>query len=267
MSDLTYQQTIQAKREARDQRIRENPVNWLSLIGLFPLHKGENRFGGQIALPQALDGSLTLQKGQVMLTAAAESTFLVNGKALTGAQLVHTDQDEQADKIEVGSLVMRVIERGGELYLRVWDKDSAALQAFTGFHYFPIREEYCIQAQLLRFETPRLKKTTSVIGTVSQSRFSAEARFAWDGQQCRLIAEEDEDELMFNFSDKTRDDLTYPGGRFLTVPKPTGNAITLDFNLASNWPCAYTVYATCPLPPYENRLTVRLEAGEMRYHE
>lgn len=267
MTDPDYIQSIQTLRDARDQRVRENPVNWLSLIGLFPLSKGENRFGSAIALPQPITGSLKLQKGQVTLEAAAESGLFINGQALDGKQLIHTDQDDAPDKIEAGSLVMRVIERGDQLFLRVWDKDSTALKTFTGFHYFPVRTEYCIQAQLVRFDPPKVKKTLNVIGTERQTTYIGEARFPWDGQQCRLIAEEDEDELMFNFTDKTRDDLTYSGGRFLTVAKPTGNTLTLDFNLALNWPCAYTPYATCPLPPYENRLTARLEAGEMRYHE
>lgn len=80
------------------------------------------------------------------------------------------------------------------------------------------------------------------------------------------MAQEDEDGLLFNFNDLTREDSTYPGGRYLETPVPQGLQLDLDFNLAVNWPCAYTSFATCPFPPLENRLPVRIEAGEKRFH-
>ncbi|MBN2258351.1 MAG: DUF1684 domain-containing protein, partial [Anaerolineaceae bacterium] len=96
---------------------------------------------------------------------------------------------------------------------------------------------------------------------------AGEIHFTLEGVDCRLVAEDSGNELLFSFTDLTRADVTYPGGRFLTVEKPRDNRVVLDFNLAVNWPCAYTDFATCPLPPTENHLPVRIEAGEMRYRD
>lgn len=94
-----------------------------------------------------------------------------------------------------------------------------------------------------------------------------EVHFNLDGKDLVLQVEDAEDEGLISFVDETRKDLTYPGGRLLTLPKPLIETFRLDFNAALNWPCAYTPWATCPLPPKENFLPVRIEAGEMRYHD
>jgi len=104
-----------------------------------------------------------------------------------------------------------------------------------------------------------------MVGTRYESRFPGRAAFTIHGATCSLIAEEDDEELLFSFTDLTKTDATYPGGRFITTPLPENNEVVLDFNLAKNWPCAYTPHATCPLPPVENHLKVRIEAGEKRY--
>ena len=266
-----YFQIIQSQRVDRDQRVRANPVNWLSLIGLFPLKEGENCFGGtpdaQIVLPTETSGMLLLRKSQISLIPMVGTDLRVNDVLPTNSSLLQTDLNGPADRIETGSLVMSVIQRGERLYLRVWDKESAVLKSFNGFHYFPIRPEYCLQAQFERFDPPRILTTLDVIGTENRTTFAGMAHFTLDGCDCTLIAEDNEGELLFSFTDETRHDSTYPGGRKLSTAKPIGNVLTLDFNQTTNWPCAYTPFATCPLPPPENRLSVRIEAGEKRYHD
>jgi uncharacterized protein (DUF1684 family) len=90
--------------------------------------------------------------------------------------------------------------------------------------------------------------------------------FTVNGQSCRLEAQSSGSGLFFNFRDRTSGDTTYPAGRFLDAPKPQNGKVTLDFNQAVNPPCAFTAFATCPLPPHENQLAVRIPAGELTHH-
>ncbi|MCQ3954031.1 MAG: DUF1684 domain-containing protein, partial [Chloroflexi bacterium] len=100
------------------------------------------------------------------------------------------------------------------------------------------------------------------IGTEISTFFMGRAEFTINGVDCALEAEQSGDELLFNFKDGTNADTTYGGGRRFYLPPPEGDEIILDFNLTDNWPCAYTPFATCPIPPRQNVLKVRVEAGE-----
>lgn len=273
MKEDLYIDSIYKFRNDRDQRVKINPLSWLSLVGLFPLEGGDNPFGGDdktgIFLPgltREQCGIFHLEDGKVSLLAQMESGFTINGN-LVKTQLLQTDADRVPDLIEVGTLAIKIIHRGSQYYLRVWDRESPAWKYFEGYHYYPVISEYCITADFLLYDSPRIIKVQDVIGNISDSRFPGEAHFTVNGVPCTLIAEDSEDELLFSFTDKTREDTTYPGGRFITTPNAENGRVTLDFNLAVNWPCAYTSYATCPLPPFENRLPVRIEAGELKYHD
>ncbi len=269
--DTDYIDQILNIRAARDKRMKTNPQSWLALIGLFPLAEGNNTFGtdpsNKIALPGFIQkncGSLHLEHGKIALFSSINSNLTVNNMP-PGIDALHTDQDEIPDMIEVGSLTMKIIQRGEQYYLRVWDRDSSGLKNFNELKYFPVNPKFRIEAKFIKYSPPRTIIILNILGTESETRFFGEAHFTQNGVACSLIAEEDGDELLFSFTDKTREDTTYPGGRFLVTSKPEKDLVILDFNQAVNWPCAYTPYATCPLPPAENHLPVRIEAGEMRY--
>jgi uncharacterized protein (DUF1684 family) len=273
MSDISYVDSIQKFRDERDQRVIANPLNWLSLAGLFSLEEGDNPFGGdekaRIFLPgfaRKNSGVLRLEDGQVNLITEVGSDATVNGSA-PRHEPIRTDAEGTPDLIEIGRYAFRIIQRGSQHYMRVWDRESPAWKFFAGYQYYPVRSEYCVTADFLLYDSPMIIKVQDVIGNISDSRFPGEAHFTVNGIACTLIAEDSEDELLFSFTDKTREDTTYPGGRFITTTKPENGKVILDFNLAVNWPCAYTSYATCPLPPFENRLPVRIEAGELKYHD
>lgn len=271
MIDTSYIEQILRLRAARDQRMRDNPQSWLALIGLFHLEEGENPFGAddsnKVTLEkckQACCGSFHLENGNISLLPSLNSNITINDLK-PESRYLRTDRDEKPDMIQVDSLTMMVLLRGQDYYLRVWDAESQEVRSFSGLKYFPVNPDYQISAKLIIYETPKGIKIQDVIGTVYDGRLFGEAHFTLNGFTCTLVAQEDDDELIFSFTDKTREDLTYPGGRFITVKKPKNDQVILDFNLALNWPCAYTAFATCPLPPAENRLPVRIEAGEMRY--
>lgn len=273
MIDSSYIDSILKFRSERDQRVRVNPMNWLSLVGLFPMEEGDNSFGsddkGSAFLPglfRGQTGILLLEDGTVTLRSDALSGITVNGKASI-PERIRTDMDGTPDLIEIGRYLMKIIRRGPQHYLRVWDRESPTWKTFQGYQYYPIDPKFCINSDFIIYDSPRVIKVQDIIGNISDTHFPGEAHFTINDTEYTLIAEDAEDELLFSFTDKTREDTTYPGGRFFTVPKTENGKVTLDFNLAVNWPCAYTSYATCPLPPFENRLSVRIEAGEKKFHD
>lgn len=273
MTDTGYFERILDLRNARDKRMRDNPKSWLALTGLFHLHESDNLFGAdetsQIILPncgKGFCGSFHLEDGRVSLLPLANTSITINDLP-PESRVLQTDHDEKPDLIRVGSLTMMILIRGRDFYLRVWDADAPGIKSFSGLNYFPIKPEYQITAKFITYTVPKAIKIQDVIGTELDGQLVGEANFTLNGTDCTLVGEEDEDELLFSFTDKTREDSTYPGGRFLTSKKPESDQVVLDFNLAFNWPCAYTAFATCPLPPAENQLPVRIEAGEMRYGE
>lgn len=270
MSTDTYSDSILQQRDAREKRLIANPRNWFSLIGLFLLAEGNNTLGAGRAgsvnipgLPKGFSAVLVLNKGKVSL-GEFTSGLLVNGEAAK-ARVLGTDQDEVTDILAIGDIHIIVIQRGERFFLRAWDLQAPAARDFSGLRYFPVDPTFRITAQFTAFPQPQILPVEDMIGTRYESEFIGRATFILHGETCSLIAEEDDEALLFSFTDLTKTDATYPGGRFFTTPLPENGKVVLDFNLANNWPCAYTPYATCPLPPYENHLKVRIQAGEKRY--
>lgn len=271
MTDESYIRNIEEYRKAKDQRMIANPRNWLALIGLYWLEEGENRLGaeasGKTILPKLSQTNTTiirLEQGMVTLAGNGMSGLKMNGQ-IPEERPLRTDQDDEPDVLEVGTLLMMIIKRGKYTLLRVWDSEADAVLQFKGLHYYPIQPEYCISAGFKRYDPPKTRMTFDAIGTELETAYAGQVQFILNGVECHLEAEEDGDDLLINFTDPTREDTTYPAGRYLVVPKPENDQVMLDFNLASNWPCAYTAYATCPLPAPENSLPVRIEAGELKY--
>ncbi len=269
----SYETNIKTLRAQRDKNTSSDPLHWLNLAGLFWLEEGENSFGSDEsskitlpAFPQAHCGTFHLKDGLVTLQPAKDVNISVNGGDPESRPLL-TDRDKKPDLVHIGSLTMKIIIRAGVPLVRIWDRESPAGRNFTGFHYYPVKPEYRVIAKYIRYDPPKPIKIMEVIGTEIDSMFLGQAQFALNGVKCTLEAEQSGDELLFNFTDGTNKDTTYGGGRKFYLPNPKGDEIILDFNLTENWPCAYTSFATCPIPPKENRLPIKIEAGEMKYYE
>lgn len=270
MTENSYTEQVLTQRAEREKRLLANPRNWFSLIGLFPLIEGVNSIGGTgdnaIAipgLPQEQFAAVVLEKSSVFLSAAVDNV-LINNKPAELRRLL-TDHDPETDVLSIGSIHIIVIRRGERFFLRAWDVQSPAARNFSGLNYFPVNPDYRILAKFVPFVGPKIIPVEDVIGTNYKVKYIGKAFFTINETPCSLIAELDEDELLFSFTDQTKSDATYPGGRLFTSCLPENDTIVLDFNLARNWPCAYTPHATCTLPPFENHLPVRIEAGEKRY--
>jgi uncharacterized protein (DUF1684 family) len=225
---------------------------WLSLAGLFWLHEGANPFGkdAEIALPDgpARAGAFEFHGGKVTLA----------GKAI---------QPDGADPaVKVGRAKLYVIKRGDRFGIRVKDPESDARRHFHGFEYFPITEKYRVEAQWV--VEARQIPILNVIGLTEPQPSPGYAVFHLDGHEYKLrpyLEEPDAKQLFYVFRDQTAGKETYGAGRFFYSDMPSGGKVVLDFNKAYNPPCSFTPYATCPLPPAENKLAVRIEAGEKKY--
>jgi uncharacterized protein len=266
-TELTYEETIDAWRAQAEASLRADD-SWLTLAGLFWLHEGENRFGSdmanEIVLPApapAVAGSFYLRDGQVTLEAAPGVALTVNaGPPSTGP--LRSSAMGQPDLVALGDLTMLVHRSGARLAIRLRDRNSPVRQRFSGRRWFAVREEYCVTARFIPYDPPKILSITNIVGDSSDVPSPGYLAFVLDGQEYRLDATSTRDGLFIHFHDRTGGTETYPGGRFLKTAAPELGYVTLDFNQAVSPPCAFTEFATCPAVPPQNRLPVRIEAGE-----
>jgi uncharacterized protein (DUF1684 family) len=123
-----------------------------------------------------------------------------------------------------------------------------------------------VEATWVPFDPPHELEIGSVLGTVNKEKVPGKAVFTRDGHTFELFPiQEDADSLFFVFADRTSGKETYGAARFITTGLPKDGKVVVDFNQAYNPPCAFTPYATCPLAPPENRLDLRVTAGELKY--
>jgi len=170
--------------------------------------------------------------------------------------------------LAIGSLEFFVVERAGQLGLRVRDTEHAARKNFKGIEYFPISADWRFDAKFEAHEPARQVEIVNVLGMTDKMVSPGTITFAKDGKEYRLetiLELPDDDELFIMFADATTARETYGAGRYLYIPMPKNGRTTIDFNKAYNPPCAFNDFATCPLPPQQNRLALRVEAGEKKY--
>ncbi|MFO7168476.1 MAG: DUF1684 domain-containing protein [Chloroflexota bacterium] len=262
-----YEQEIAEWRARAEADLRADD-GWLTVVGLFWLKQGRNTVGSDaecdVVLPAgpALLGWIELEDESATLRAAGDGV-VVNGE-LAAAHELRPDVPGPPDFVTVGDVTFFLLRRAGRLGVRVRDKNSAARRAFEGRRWFPVREEYRVEARFTAYEPPRPVAIANILGDTEAMTAAGYASFVLGGRELRLEALSRSDgQLFFIFRDGTSGHETYPAARFLVTPRPAGEALTLDFNKAYNPPCAFTDYATCPLPPPGNHLPVRIEAGEL----
>lgn len=241
---------------------------WLSLAGLHWLAEGEN----PLTVPNATTppGTLTLKGEVVTLQPGTPSVpMTIEGKPVAGPVVLLNDSEEKGPTIvQMGTVRFQIIKRGQRYGVRVKDSQAKTRTEFAGLEYFPIDEKWRVEARLEPYNPAKMIPITDVTGMTSDNESPGALVFTLEGQEMRLdpILEEGSDELFIIFRDGTSRDATYPAGRYLYAPKPGPDGkVIVDFNKAYNPPCAFTPFATCPLPPLQNRLPVRVEAGEKKY--
>ncbi|MFY9821740.1 MAG: DUF1684 domain-containing protein [Thermoanaerobaculia bacterium] len=271
--DLTawHQQLETWKKERTAGLMRED--GWLTLVGLYWLKPGENRFGSDpgnpVILPKgkspAVAGTLVRAGDAVTLKVQPGVTITANGKPVTADLALDTDAKGKPTVLALGSLSFYAIQRGDRVGVRIKDKESPVRAAFHGVDTFAPDPKWRVVA---RFEPYQDKKIaiTNVLGQVSQEASPGAVVFDWQGKTYRLDALGDpKDGLSLIFGDATNGRLTYGAGRFLDTDAVKDGKVVVDFNTAYNPPCAFTAFATCPLPPAQNKLALAVEAGEKKF--
>lgn len=275
MNPDEHRASVLAWRADRDARLR-SPDGWLTLVGLHWLAPGENHVGAHPAKQVVLHGhqipprvgSLWVEDGVVRLVPHEGVEVLHAGKPV-GEMVLEDDRGGQPTVLELGTLRFYLIRRGDRLGVRVKDSAAPALKSFAGMEHFPIDASWRVEGRLEAAPADATLEITDITGAVSRDPTPGTFAFERGGATWRIAAlPGDEDGSLFLvFGDATNGTDTYGGGRFLATDPPDADGLVVaDFNLAYNPPCVFSVFATCPLPPAENRLPLRIEAGEKVWH-
>jgi len=177
-----------------------------------------------------------------------------------------SDEKGKPTEIRTGTQTFYLIKREERSGIRVKDSNSEARRNFKGLHWFPVDESYKVAARLEAFPEPKEVMVPNVLGGKFKMKSPGILKFSLKGKEYQLQPVDEGDGALFMiFRDTSSENETYKSGRFLYAEKPVNGEAVLDFNKAENPPCAFTPYATCPLPPPGNSLEVEIKAGEKRY--
>jgi uncharacterized protein (DUF1684 family) len=210
---------------------------------------------------------MRLDHGVVTLEAKPDAGITSDGNAAS-TLVLQSDDDGKPTVLKLGSLKLFVIKRGDKLGLRVKDKRNPGRSRFAGLDYFPVDLKWRIDARFETYDPPRIIPIVNVLGMVDNMTSPGVLVFEVNAKSYRLdpVLEKGSKQLFIIFGDKTTGKETYGAGRYLYAdPAGDDGKVVLDFNKAYNPPCAFTEFATCPLPPRQNRLSIRVEAGEKKY--
>jgi len=271
--DPAYAAEIDAWRNQRLERLTADD-GWLTLTGLYWLEPGENRFGsapdGAVVVPDEsvpeIAGLLVVaEDGTVVAFGEEGAGIKINGEILKSAVLA-TDAQGSPDVVTAGRVSFYIIDREGRLGVRVKDPEAMTRLTFAGIEHFDINPAYRVEARFEAYAEPRQVAIPTVLGQDTSMLALGVLRFSINGEEQVLepyVGSPEDESLFLIFRDRTSGTTTYGAGRFLSADAPGDDGTTvLDFNLAYNPPCAFTPYATCPLPPPQNVLDVAIEAGE-----
>ncbi len=265
-ADDEYARQIAKFQAAREAELKADD-GWLTVVGLDWLKEGVNRVGSEagaeVQLPPVAPkraGIITLKSGQASFSPDLQAIVTLNGQP-TKAGPLRTDRDILA----VGRIKFFVIKRPDGLAVRVKDNDSATRREFTHLRWFPVDPAWRFEARYTEFEQPETIMLDTLAGGRQQHSSPGYVTFTKDGKEYRLDPVLEGDRLFFVIRDQTSGKSTYGGARFVYTSLPKDGKVILDFNQAINPPCAFTAFATCPLPPPQNRLPMPVTAGEMNY--
>jgi uncharacterized protein (DUF1684 family) len=259
--------------EWKSKRVSQltKPHGWLSLIGMEWLHNGDNSIGSAsdntIILPHgpAYIGKFELTDKIITFYAEEGIAINANKQPVDHKIIVKMDSSGEPTVFNIDTFQFYVIERGKPA-LRIKDSSAKALADFKGINYFPVTENFRLQAEFIPYDPVKELEIINVLGLLSRDKALGQLKFNIEDKDYFLDVMDSNDDYYIIFADKTSGRTSYGPGRFLYVPKANDNSLTtIDFNKAYNPPCAFSDYSTCPLPPPQNRLPVYIEAGEKKY--
>ncbi|MBU8892348.1 MAG: DUF1684 domain-containing protein [Bacteroidales bacterium] len=269
-NDEDYLESVQEWQEQRLQSLKSEN-GWLNLVGLHWLKEGQNPFGSNeannIIFPEKAPGfigTIILYKGNISISVNKDVSVFVNDSIIT-ERIINTDMENNTTIFRMGSFRWHIIKRGEKYGIRLRDLESPVIEQLAELPSFPVNLKWRVEAKFEKFETPKEIAIPNVIGDIDYEKCYGLLKFQIEEKEYSLMPLGDgtSSGLFLIFADETSAEETYGAGRFLSVEKPDKNGRTyIDFNKATNPPCAFTEFATCPLPPRENILSVKILAGE-----
>ncbi|MFZ1809081.1 MAG: DUF1684 domain-containing protein [Cyclobacteriaceae bacterium] len=270
-----YENEVNAWHADRVEKQLVGDNGWLNLAGLYWLNEGFNTFGSDpsndVVFPEGKmapnAGTFVVQQGKVTME-VNEGVEILKDSISVNHEVIHIPDSSFYPVMSYGTLEWLVIDRSGKLGVRLRDLDSEAVKDFTGVERYPIDPKWRVEATFEKYDPIRYIDITNILGQTYQSPCPGALVFTIDGEEYRLDAIDDgtEGEYYILFGDKTNETETYPSGRYMYVKHPDEEGkVIVDFNKGYNPPCAFTEFATCPLPPKQNGLTLTITAGEKNF--
>ncbi len=237
---------------------------YLSLVGLFWLEEGESTYGSDNSNTIVFPSEANPQMGTIILSGDS-----VIHRSPDGAEeLMNPPDTESYPNYTHKTLTWYVIKRGGAYGIRIRNTNSETLSSFEGVSYYPPNPELNVVATFVPFDPPKKIPIENIVGFTISTESPGHLLFEIDGRQHSLDVLKDGETYFIIFGDPSNGKDTYGGGRYMHTDFPDeNNEVVLDFNKSYNPPCAFTEFATCPLPPAQNVLKVKIFAGELNYGE
>ena len=275
-ADAAYLEALAKWRQDRETELKGDN-SWLTVAGLFFLNEGKNTFGSgplnDIVLPEGAPAEAgVLEFDGKLVTLRASQPLTVNTSQVTTMELRPAGGGKPADIVKMGSLSFFVHKSGDRFAIRLRDQNSEIRRNFTGLRWFAPNEAYKVTGRFEPYPKPRPVRVPNILGDLEPYTAPGVVAFSLNGQPQKLEVYDsgsgDTRRFFIVFRDLTSGKETYPSARFLYADPPNAKGeVLLDFNKAYNPPCAFNPFTTCPLPSEQNRLRVRIEAGELDYHK
>jgi uncharacterized protein (DUF1684 family) len=247
--------------------------NWVTIEGLHFLKPGTQTAGSGAdndivliaSLPERL-GAFTVASDPVTFDAEPGASITINGQPPTPKLVLRDDGFEEPDVIEANGASVVVHRSGARLSLRVRDPNGERARNFQGFEWFPIDRSYRVLGRFIRDETPRSMPVVNTFGDIDTYATEGTVEFTLNGETLRLRPFTTGDgRFYFVFNDASSGIETYEAARFVYADLRRDGTTILDFNEAYNPPCSFNPFTTCPIPLPENRLAIKVLAGEKKY--
>lgn len=274
-NEEAWKQGVESWHQDRIDNLTQDD-SWLSLAGLYWLEEGHNSFGSDPDndivfeyefIPNHL-GVFILEGNEVRVELEPASGVKIDG-VLSDKATVYLDNHQEGEiELSLEHLSWYIIERSGHFAVRLKDHKHPNLLEFSGIERFPVSTEWKVEADFIQFDSPLPMTIPDYSGIPREENILGVLEFDLQGERHRLypVADNLEDRFFVIFADETNGQTTYNAGRFVyTDPPDENNRVIIDFNRSYNPPCVFSPYATCPLPPPENRLSAYVYAGELNY--
>lgn len=267
-----YLKELNEWKKTRLERLKSDK-GWLNLAGLYWLEEGENTIGSDssntIVFPPeapAFAGKVK-KEGDSIYFDSSDGTELLKDSIMRESVVLKPDATGDPTLVQHGSLAWYIIKRDSLYGIRLRDYDHPRINDLDHIPYFEPDLKWRKTASFIPFEKPDTIQVPTVIGIDEMYLATGKLIFRHDGKKYELLPFKSGKGLFLIIGDKTSAIETYAAGRFMYTDLPDkNNEVILDFNKAYNPPCAFSPHATCPLPPHENRLNLRITAGEKAVH-